>query len=86
MIANLNPCVLQFEDTYNTLNYANRAKNIKVNIQRNSLDVNNHIKNYNQIIENLKKENEQLKQQLKSSSNQNIGKGVSSFVEKDFNH
>jgi len=51
------------------LNYANRAKNIKVNIQRNSLDVNNHIKNYNQIIENLKKENEQLKQQLKSSSN-----------------
>ena len=86
MITNLNPCVLQFEDTYNTLNYANRAKNIKVNIQRNSLDVNHHIKNYNHMIENLKKENEQLKQQLKTSNNQNGSKGVSSFIEKDFNH
>jgi kinesin family protein 18/19 len=29
MIANISPSVLAFEDTYNTLNYANRAKNIK---------------------------------------------------------
>jgi kinesin family protein 18/19 len=32
MIANLNPSIAGFEDTYNTLNYANRAKNIKVNL------------------------------------------------------
>ena len=61
MIANLNPSIQGFEDTYNTLNYANRAKNIKVNLQRNSLDVNNYIKNYNHLIENLKNENENLK-------------------------
>ena len=29
MIANISPSVISFEDTYNTLNYANRAKNIK---------------------------------------------------------
>jgi kinesin family protein 18/19 len=29
MIANISPSVVGFEDTYNTLNYANRAKNIK---------------------------------------------------------
>jgi len=32
MIANVSPAVHVFEDTYNTLNYANRAKNIKVNV------------------------------------------------------
>ncbi len=43
-----------FEDTYNTLNYANRAKNIKVYAQRNVLNVSNHISNYMNIISNLK--------------------------------
>ena len=39
MIANLNPALHGFEDTYNTLHYANRAKKIKVTVTRNSLDV-----------------------------------------------
>jgi hypothetical protein len=29
MIANVSPSVLTYDDTFNTLNYANRAKNIK---------------------------------------------------------
>ena len=29
MIANVSPAINTFEDTYNTLKYANRAKNIK---------------------------------------------------------
>jgi kinesin family protein 18/19 len=29
MIANVSPCISNYEDTYNTLNYAKRAKNIK---------------------------------------------------------
>jgi len=29
MIANLGPSIRHFEDTHNTLKYANRAKNIK---------------------------------------------------------
>ncbi len=50
MIANISPCVTSFEDTYNTLNYANRAKNIKTNVQRNVLSIDNHIANYENII------------------------------------
>ncbi|KAL4486672.1 hypothetical protein ABPG72_022147 [Tetrahymena utriculariae] len=64
MIANVSPSVLTFEDTYNTLNYANRAKNIKTNVVRNILNVENHLNNYAQIIQNLRQENEQLKRQL----------------------
>lgn len=37
MIANISPSTSVFEDTYNTLNYANRAKFIKTNIKRNVL-------------------------------------------------
>ncbi len=61
MIANISPAVATFEDTYNTLNYANRAKSIKTNVQRNVLNVNNHLSNYTSIIETLKKQNESLK-------------------------
>lgn len=46
MIANVSPCVASFEDTYNTLNYANRAKSIKINATRNVLNIDSHIANY----------------------------------------
>ena len=61
MIANISPAVTAFEDTYNTLNYANRAKNIKTNVKRNVLNVENHIANYEEVIKGLKNENESLK-------------------------
>ncbi len=64
MLANVSPSVLTFEDTYNTLNFANRAKNIKTSVQRNILNVDNHISNYAQIINNLRQENENLKKLL----------------------
>lgn len=57
MIANVSPAVTSFEDTYNTLMYANRAKSIKTNAQRNVLSVDNHIANYANIISSLRKEN-----------------------------
>lgn len=38
MIANVSPAVSGFEETYNTLNYANRAKNIKSAATRNVLN------------------------------------------------
>lgn len=39
MIANVSPSVSSFEDSYNTLMYANRAKAIKTNAHRNVLNV-----------------------------------------------
>ncbi|CAD8203748.1 unnamed protein product [Paramecium octaurelia] len=61
MISNVTPAVNCFEETYNTLVYANRAKNIKTIANRNVLMAQNHISNYAQLIQNLRQENEELK-------------------------
>ncbi|CAD8110484.1 unnamed protein product [Paramecium sonneborni] len=61
MISNVTPSVSCFEETYNTLVYANRAKNIKTIANRNVLKAQNHISNYAQLIQNLRQENEELK-------------------------
>ena len=68
MIANVSPAVATFEDTYNTLKYANRAKNIKTHVQRNVISVHYHISNYTSIINNLKNEISDLKLQLKNQN------------------
>ncbi|CAD8097559.1 unnamed protein product [Paramecium sonneborni] len=61
MISNVTPSVSSFEETYNTLVYANRAKNIKTVANRNVLVAQNHISNYALLIQNLRQENEELK-------------------------
>ena len=43
MIANISPSVLSYEDTFNPLNYANRAKNIKTQSNKNIINANTHI-------------------------------------------
>ena len=64
MIANVSPGAASFEDTYNTLKYANRAKNIKTTPNRNVTNVQYHVSNYTNIINNLKNEVTELKLQL----------------------
>ena len=61
MIANVSPSAISFDDTYNTLKYANRAKNIKTNLVKNTYNVQHHIANYENIIINLKSEIAELK-------------------------
>ena len=39
MISNISPSNLTYEDTYNTLRYADRAKKIKINLKKNILSV-----------------------------------------------
>jgi kinesin family protein 18/19 len=46
MIANVSPAASSFEETVNTLKYADRAKQIKVQATRNVLNVNYHISEY----------------------------------------
>ena len=64
MIANISPSINTFDDTYNTLKYANRAKNIKTSVTRNVLNAQYHISNYENIINNLREENARLKNEL----------------------
>lgn len=70
MIANIGPSNACYQDTHNTLKYANRAKNIKTNATRNVLSVENHVSKYTQIITQLKGEIAELKTQLQGKNPQ----------------
>ena len=54
MIANISPASSQFEETINTLKYANRAKNIKTKGLANKRLVSMHIAEYKNIINDLR--------------------------------
>ncbi|NWY06533.1 KI18B protein, partial [Nothoprocta ornata] len=56
MIAAVSPSALAYEDTYNTLKYANRAKDIKLALKSNVLSLDCHISKYAAICEQLKAE------------------------------
>lgn len=68
MIANISSAESSFEETLNTLKYANRAKNIKTNVQRNVLNVNYHISEYVELINNLRSEIQNLKGQISAGA------------------
>jgi len=57
MIANVSPYVGSYDDTRNTLEYANRAKNIKTTFNKNVHNVSYHVARYAEIINKLKSEN-----------------------------
>ncbi|TRY74073.1 hypothetical protein TCAL_06712 [Tigriopus californicus] len=68
MISNISPSSMTFEDTYNTLKYADRAKRIKVKLSKNVRSVDFHVAQYAKIVDSLKAkiveleaENESLK-------------------------
>lgn len=64
MIANVSPCHINYEDTHNTLKYANRAKNIKTKAFRNVVQLNVHASKYTDIIQDLRGEIKELKSRL----------------------
>ncbi len=55
----------------NTLKYANRAKNIKVNVKKNIIQDMN-VSNFDHIIEGLKSEIENLRHQLAVKTHNNL--------------
>lgn len=69
MIANVSPSVSCYEDTLNTLKYANRAKDIKTVQKMNvvGIDTKKTLDNYTELIKKLQEENLDLKKAIKSS-------------------
>jgi kinesin family protein 18/19 len=61
MISNVSPSTLSYEDTFNTLQYANRAKNIKTKVRANEINLVVHVSEYKDIIADLRKEVEEWK-------------------------
>ena len=50
----VSPSYLTMDDTYNTLQYANKAKKIKTNIKKNTVNVKAHVAEYQAMIEKLR--------------------------------
>lgn len=72
MIATISPSSLSYEDTHNTLVYANRAKGIALNLKKNSVPIGIQPKNYSRALESLEKKNSTLLEEnvfLKSELN-----------------
>ncbi|XP_051000259.1 kinesin-like protein KIF18A [Acomys russatus] len=71
MIAAVSPSSLFYDDTYNTLKYANRAKDIKSSLLKsNVLNLNSHISQYVKICNVQKAEILMLKEKLKAYEEQ----------------
>ena len=64
MIATVASSSVQYHHTVNTLKYADRAKEIKTHVRQNAGTVQEHIAQYQAIIDDLKEENDQLKLEL----------------------
>ena len=64
MIANVSPSAETFEDTFNTLKYADRAKKIKISLKANVLNVNFQLGQYNKIVEDLRSQITVLKERI----------------------
>ncbi|KAF9924754.1 kinesin-like protein Klp5 [Modicella reniformis] len=69
MIACVSPSSQHYEETHNTLKYANRAKNIKTRVTKNTLNVDRHVSEYMQAIYELRQEVAELKNKLKNQVN-----------------
>lgn len=65
MIANVSPSSETFEDTFNTLKYADRAKKIKIDLKKNVLNVDFHVAQYAKIVEDLRGEIFVLKERIR---------------------
>lgn len=71
MIANIGPSSITYEDTYNTLRYANRAKKIKSYAKKN-VSCETHVAGYIKIVEEQKKEIASLKSKLAALENETL--------------
>lgn len=65
MIAAISPSSLTFEDTYNTLKYANRAKEIKLSLKSNVISLDCHFSQYATICQQLQAEVATLREKLR---------------------
>ena len=66
MIANISPSLLVIDDTYNTLNFANKIKQLKVNVQKNTGNKAIRIDKFDSVIESLKAQIINVKNELKN--------------------
>ncbi|KAK1890608.1 Kinesin-like protein KIF18A [Dissostichus eleginoides] len=80
MIANVSPSSKSYDDTHNTLKYANRAKEIKSSLKSNVVSLDSHIGQYAVICDKQRQEIVQLKKKLKDYEEKNMVPGASTTI------
>ncbi|KAJ5891312.1 Kinesin-like protein 6 [Penicillium subrubescens] len=83
MIVCVSPSSQHFDETQNTLRYANRAKNIQTKVTRNVFNVNRHVKDFLVKIDEQMNLINELKAQAKDSENVAFAKFKKQTEKKD---
>ncbi|XP_074471706.1 kinesin-like protein KIF18A isoform X1 [Sebastes fasciatus] len=79
MIANVSPSSKMYDDTHNTLKYANRTKEIKSSLKSNVVSLDSHVGQYAVICEKQRKEILDLEKKLKEYE-KNLVPGASNTI------
>ena len=74
MIVCVSPSSVHFDETQNTLRYANRAKNIQTKVTKNVFNVNRHVKDYLKKIDEQRALIEELMAKQKTSDSASLAK------------
>ncbi|XP_034050610.1 kinesin-like protein KIF19 [Thalassophryne amazonica] len=72
MIAHISPASVAFEESRNTLTYADRAKSIRTRVKKNLLNVSYHIAQYTNIISDLRCEIQRLKKKISDQASRQL--------------
>ena len=82
MIATVSPAILNFDETMFTLQFANRAKNMKIHIKKNVLEADKQlIKKYTDYIQTLKEQINEVEKDI--IEQQNISSANISIIESE---
>ncbi|KAK9530126.1 hypothetical protein VZT92_011651 [Zoarces viviparus] len=72
MIAHISPASVGFEESRNTLAYADRAKSIRTRVKKNLINVSYHIAQYTNIISDLRSEIQRLKKKIADQASRHL--------------
>lgn len=72
MIAHISPASSAFEESRNTLTYADRAKSIRTRVKKNLINVTYHIAQYTSIISDLRCEIQRLQKKITDQASRQI--------------
>ena len=85
MIATISPSLMCIEETMYTLQYANRAKNLKVNLKKNVVDNKKiTINKYEEIIQNLQQQINETKKEIANKQKLNVNNSLN--ISNDLNN
>ncbi len=76
MIVCVSPSSQHYDETHNTLKYANRAKNIKTKVSKNLISVDRHVSQYVRAIYDLRQEIEELKSRVDTATKDATAKAL----------